>query len=59
MSAKLPRELLQLLIGHPSVAADILEAGECVFAADNKGFDPSFEAFGMDMEEESLQYRRR
>ena len=45
------RELVQLLIGHPSVAADILETGECVFAATGKGVDPAFEGLGMDLQD--------
>ena len=35
----------------PAVAADILEAEECIFTATGKGFDPAFEGLGMDMED--------
>ncbi len=44
-------EELQLLVAHPSVAADIIEVGERLFAATRKGFDPTSEGFGMDMED--------
>jgi hypothetical protein len=38
------------LVIHPSIAADIVEAGQRVFTTDSKGSDPAFESLGMDVE---------